>query len=71
MKLSELISIAGSEEKSEEFLRAKGILKTFKFCPFCGGKSIGRVRRKFFKNFSNVIIAGGSGQSGKIAYLRI
>jgi hypothetical protein len=27
MKLSELISIAGSEEKSEEFLRAKGILK--------------------------------------------
>jgi transposase len=49
MKLSELISIAGSEEKSEEFLRAKGILKTFKFCPFCGGKSIGRVRRKFFK----------------------
>jgi transposase len=49
MKLSELISIAGSEEKSEEFLRAKGILKTFKFCPFCGGKSIGRVRRNFFK----------------------
>jgi transposase len=49
MKLSELISIAGSEEKSEEFHRAKGILKTFKFCPFCGGKSIGRVRRKFFK----------------------
>ncbi len=49
MKLSELISIAGSEEKSEEFLRAKGILKTFKFRPFCGGKSIGRVRRNFFK----------------------
>jgi transposase len=52
MKLSELISIAGSEEKSEEFLRAKGILKTFKFCPFCGGKSIGRVRRKFFKCYN-------------------
>jgi transposase len=52
MKLSDLISIAGSEEKSEEFLRAKGILKTFKFCPFCGGKSIGRVRRKFFKCYS-------------------
>jgi hypothetical protein len=34
MKLSELISIAGSEEKSEEFLRAKGILKTFKLCLF-------------------------------------
>jgi len=52
MKLSELISIAGSEEKSEEFLRSKGILKTFKFCPFCGGKSIGRVRRKFFKCYN-------------------
>jgi len=52
MKLSELISIAGSEEKSEEFHRAKGILKTFKFCPFCGGKSIGGVIRKFFKCYS-------------------
>jgi transposase len=52
MKLSELISIAGSEEKSEEFLRAKGILKTFKFCPFCGGRSIGRVRRNFFKCYN-------------------
>jgi transposase-like protein len=52
MKLSELISIAGSEEKSEEFLRTKGILKTFKFCPFCGGKSIGRVRRNFFKCYN-------------------
>jgi hypothetical protein len=37
MKLSVLISIAGSEEKSEEFLRA-----------ICDGKSIGRVRRNFF-----------------------
>jgi hypothetical protein len=34
MKLSKFISIAGSEEKSEEFLRAQGILKTFKFCLF-------------------------------------
>jgi hypothetical protein len=49
MKLLELISIVGSEEESDEFLRAKGILKTFKFCPFCGVKSIGRVRSKFFK----------------------
>jgi len=45
MKLSELVSIAGSEEKSD------------KFCVFCGGKSIGRVRRKFFRCY--VIIAGG------------
>ena len=52
MKLSELISIAGSEEKSREFLRAKGILKTFKLCPFCGDKSISRVRRKSFKCYN-------------------
>jgi transposase len=36
MKLSELISIVGSEE----------------ILPFCGGKSIGRVRRKFFKCYN-------------------
>jgi len=52
MNLSVLTSIAGSEEKSEEFLRSKGILKAFKFCPFCGCKSIGRVRRNFFKCYS-------------------
>ena len=45
MKLSELVSIAGSEEKFD------------KFCPFCRGKSIGRVRGKFFRCY--VIIAGG------------
>ena len=46
------MKIAGSEEKSEEFLRAKGILKTFKLCPFCGDKSISRVRRKSFKCYN-------------------
>jgi transposase len=49
MKLLRFISIAGSEEKSEEFIRSKGTLKIFKFCPFCAGKSIGKVRRKFLK----------------------
>jgi transposase len=41
MNLSVLTSIAGSEEKSEEFLRS-----------ICDGKSIGRVRMNFFKCYS-------------------
>jgi len=35
MNLVELLQIASSEEKSKEFLREKGILKTFNSCPFC------------------------------------
>jgi transposase len=35
MNLVELLQIASSEEKAEEFLREKGILKTFDSCPFC------------------------------------
>jgi len=38
--LIELINIAPSEEKLEQFLRANGILKTIQFCPFCGGNSV-------------------------------
>ncbi|WP_206202397.1 hypothetical protein [Thermodesulfobacterium sp. TA1] len=38
MNLAELVEIASSEEKAEEFLRAKGVLKTFTCCPFCGNK---------------------------------
>ena len=49
MNLAELLSIASSEERSEEFLRSKGVLKTFRQCPFCGGSSIGKVRRNFLK----------------------
>jgi transposase len=49
MNLSELVKIASSEEKAEEFLRSKGILKTFENCPFCKSESIGKVRRNFYK----------------------
>jgi transposase len=33
MNLSELVKVLSSEEKAEEFLRSKGILKTFENCP--------------------------------------
>jgi transposase len=49
MNLVELLQIASSEEKAEEFLREKGILKTFDSCPFCHAKNIGKIRRNFYK----------------------
>jgi len=49
MNLVGLLEVASSEEKAEEFLRSKGILKTFDYCPFCGDKSIGKIRRNFLK----------------------
>jgi len=47
MMLEELVKVKSSEEKAEEFLREKGILKTFTRCPKCGSKRLGRVRRNF------------------------
>jgi transposase-like protein len=49
MNLVELVQITSSEEEAEKFLRAKGILKTFDRCPFCGHQKIERIRRSFFK----------------------
>jgi len=49
MNLVELVQVTSSEEEAEKFLRAKGILKTFDRCPFCGHQKIGKVRRSFFK----------------------
>jgi transposase len=49
MNLVELLQTASSEEKAEEFLREKGILKTFDSCPFCHAKNIGKIRRNFYK----------------------
>jgi hypothetical protein len=50
MNLLELLQIASSEEKSEEFLRQKGVLKTFDSCHFCSVKNIGKVRRLFLSS---------------------
>jgi transposase len=51
MNLVELVKVTSSEEEAEKFLRAKGILKTFDRCPFCGHQKIGRVRRSLFKYY--------------------
>jgi len=67
MNLLELLQIASSEERSEEFLRQKGVLKTFDSCPFCNAKNIGKVRR----NFLPTIIAEKNGALEKIAYSKI
>jgi|GEM_PF-5733027 len=47
MNLAELVLIASSEQKAEQFLRQKGIFKTFNSCPFCGDKSIGKKKELF------------------------
>ena len=52
MRLEELVKVTSSEEKAEEFLREKGILKTFTRCPKCGSKRLGRVRRNFYKCYN-------------------
>ena len=49
MNLVELLQIASSEEKAEEILRAKGVLKAFDSCSFCNAKNIGKIRRNFYK----------------------
>ena len=71
-ELIKLVKIASSEEKSEEFLIAKGELKTF--IPFLClfvliNKSIGKVRR----NFLGATEAKNSRalKKRKIAYLKI
>jgi len=52
MNLVELIEIASSEERAENFLRSKGILKNYEFCSYCGNNNIGKVRRNFYKCYS-------------------
>jgi len=52
MNLVELIEIASSEEKAEDVLRSKGVLKPFECCPFCEAKNIGKIRKNFLKCYS-------------------
>ena len=49
MNLIELQQYTISEEKSEEYLNAQGILQRFDHCPYCGNTRIGRVRRGKYK----------------------
>jgi transposase len=49
MNLIELQQYTISEEKSEEYLQAQGILERFDQCPYCASTRIGRVRRGKYK----------------------
>ena len=49
MNLSELAQYIGDEEKAEQALIEKGILKRYDVCPFCGEGRIGRVWRAKYK----------------------
>ncbi len=49
MNLIELQRYTLSEEKSEEYLQAQGILQRFDDCPYCKNNRIGRVRRGKYK----------------------
>ena len=49
MNIVELTHITSSEETAEEFLKKKGILKTFSCCPYCGNEHFGKVRRNMYK----------------------
>ena len=41
LKISFLVQVAADEE--EEYLREKGVLKTFTGCPYCGINTLGRL----------------------------
>ena len=49
MNLIDLQQYTISEEKSEEYLQAQGILQLFDHCPYCENTRIGRVRRGKYK----------------------
>lgn len=52
MEIIEISRIVSDEEKTIEYLQEKGILKKYEECPYCGGKSLGRVRRQKIKCYS-------------------
>lgn len=49
MDLIDLQQYTISEEKSEEYLQAQGILERFDQCPYCESTRIGRIRRGKYK----------------------
>jgi transposase len=52
MKLIELMEFIQDENHSEEFLRSRGILKTFVNCISCGSDKLGMVRGDRWKCYS-------------------
>lgn len=53
MNLIELQQYTISEDKSEEFLRAEGILKQFDHCPYCESTRITRIRPRKHKYYES------------------
>jgi len=49
MNRIELQQYTISGDKSEEYLKAQGILKQSDQCPYCEGKRIGSIRRGKYK----------------------
>lgn len=47
MKLEELVKVIHSEQAAEEYLREKGVIKSYTECIYCGSQNIGKVRRNF------------------------
>jgi len=52
MKMIELIPMVQDEKLSENYLREKGILKTFKKCEKCGSDKLGMIRNDRWKCYS-------------------
>ncbi len=49
MDLVDLAEVITDEQKAENFLKVKGILKTFTQCLYCGNLDFGKIRRNSFK----------------------
>jgi len=52
MEIIEISKIVADEAKTIEYLQEKGVLQKFVECPYCGGKSIGNVRRNKLKCYN-------------------
>lgn len=49
MEIIEISKIIADEGRTMQYLQEKGLLKKYDECPYCGGKSIGNVRRQKLK----------------------
>ncbi len=49
MDVVRLSKMAADEKKAEAFLREKGILKSFRLCPYCGSERVKRARKRSYK----------------------
>jgi len=52
MKFIDLMDIIQDEKRSEDFLRSRGVLKTFTCCGNCGSKKLGLIRGDRWKCYS-------------------